>query len=111
MASRNFRSMLRSGYHDLFKMLRRSRVAILAYLLALPAFVSAQSNWKEEWDKAIRSAESEEQLTLYGCCYEYDRIVEGFKKEISQDQSRHGARLGQSTRDENTRRAARRKIS
>ncbi len=73
--------MLRSGYHDFFKMLRRSRVAILAYLLALPAFVSAQSNWKEEWDKAIRAAESEGQLTLYGCCYEYDRIVDGFKKK------------------------------
>src|SRR6266576_1307004 len=72
--------MLRSGYH-FFKMLRRPRVAILAYLLALPVFVSAQSNWKEEWDKAIRAAESEEQLTLYGCCYEYDRIVEGFKKK------------------------------
>ena len=41
----------------------------------------AQSDWKAEWDKIVRSAEAEAQLTLYGCCYEYDRILEGFKKK------------------------------
>src|SRR5919205_540505 len=41
----------------------------------------AQSDWKAEWDKIVRSAEAESQLTLYGCCYEYDRILEGFKKK------------------------------
>ena len=29
----------------------------------------------------MRGAEAEGQLTLYGCCYEYDRVVEGFKKK------------------------------
>jgi iron(III) transport system substrate-binding protein len=55
----------------------------LAALLAgsLPASVFAQGNWQAEWDKAMRAAESEGQLTLYGCCYEYDRVVEGFKKK------------------------------
>src|SRR5262245_63303107 len=43
--------------------------------------LAAQSNWKEEWDKTLRVAEAEGQLTLYGCCYEYDRIVEEFKKK------------------------------
>ena len=28
----------------------------------------------------MRAAEAEGQLTLYGCCYEYDRILEPFKK-------------------------------
>ena len=55
----------------------------LAALLAgsLPASVFAQGNWQAEWDKAMRAAESEGQLILYGCCYEYDRVVEGFKKK------------------------------
>lgn len=29
----------------------------------------------------MRAAESEGQVTLYGCCYEYDRVAEGFKKK------------------------------
>ena len=42
---------------------------------------SRASNWQAEWDKILRAAESEGQLTLYGCCYEYDRVIEGFKKK------------------------------
>jgi iron(III) transport system substrate-binding protein len=44
-------------------------------------FVSAQSNWQAEWDRTLRAADGEGQLTLYGCCYEYDRVLEGFKKK------------------------------
>jgi iron(III) transport system substrate-binding protein len=55
---------------------------IAAVLLAATIdFVSAQTNWQAEWDKTVRAAESEGQLTLYGCCYEYDRVLEGFKKK------------------------------
>jgi iron(III) transport system substrate-binding protein len=69
--------------------IRYSRAIILArafstFLLFALLFSSvgfAQSNWKAEWDKTVRSAEAEAQLTLYGCCYEYDRILEGFKKK------------------------------
>jgi iron(III) transport system substrate-binding protein len=43
--------------------------------------ISAQTTWQAEWDKALRAAESEGQLTLYGCCYEYDRVLEVFKKK------------------------------
>ena len=43
--------------------------------------VSAQSNWQAEWERTLRAAEAEGQLTLYGCCYEYDRVLEGFKKK------------------------------
>jgi len=46
-----------------------------------PALVFAQTSWQAEWDKTLRAAESEGQLTLYGCCYEYDRVIEGFKKK------------------------------
>ena len=42
--------------------------------------VEAQAGWKEDWEKTLRGAEAEGQLTLYGCCYEYDRILEPFKK-------------------------------
>ena len=50
-------------------------------LLCLPWSVGAQSNWQADWDKTLRAAEAEGQLTLYGCCYEYDRVIEGFKKK------------------------------
>ena len=43
--------------------------------------VSAQPNWQAEWDKILRMAESEGQVTLYGCCYEYERVLEGFRKK------------------------------
>jgi iron(III) transport system substrate-binding protein len=58
------------------------RIIWLAALLAmLPGVVSAQPNWQSEWEKMLRAAELEAQLTLYGCCYEYDRVTEGFKKK------------------------------
>ena len=51
------------------------------FLLCLPWSLGAQSNWQADWDKTLRAAEAEGQLTLYGCCYEYDRVIEGFKKK------------------------------
>jgi ABC-type Fe3+ transport system substrate-binding protein len=42
---------------------------------------SAQSNWQAEWEKTLRAAESEGQVTLYGCCYDYDRVLDGFRKK------------------------------
>jgi iron(III) transport system substrate-binding protein len=51
------------------------------FVLGFAEVVSAQANWKEEWEKTIRAADGEGQLTLYGCCYEYDRVLEGFKKK------------------------------
>src|SRR5262249_15893531 len=55
--------------------------ALLIFLMPCVENFAAQSNWKEEWDKTLRDAEAEGQLTLYGCCYEYDRIVDEFKKK------------------------------
>ena len=52
-----------------------------ALLATSVELVFAQSNWQAEWDKTLRAAESEGQLTLYGCCYDYDRVLEGFKKK------------------------------
>src|SRR5690242_15150 len=56
-------------------------IGLAALLATLPAVVPAQSNWQSEWEKTLRAAELEAQLTLYGCCYEYDRVIEGFKKK------------------------------
>ncbi len=53
----------------------------LLLVLALFERVSAQPSWKDEWEKTLRNAEVEGQITLYGCCYDYDRILEGFKKK------------------------------
>jgi ABC-type glycerol-3-phosphate transport system substrate-binding protein len=55
--------------------------ALLIFLMIFAKTLAAQSNWKEEWNKTLRIAEAEGQLTLYGCCYEYDRIVEEFNKK------------------------------
>ena len=43
-------------------------------------FVAAQSSWQAEWEKTLRAAEAEGQFTLYGCCYDYDRVLEVFRK-------------------------------
>ena len=57
-------------------------VSFVGLFVALFAnLVSAQSNWQAEWEKTLRAGESEGQVTLYGCCYEYDRVLEGFKKK------------------------------
>src|SRR5262249_23753617 len=55
--------------------------ALLIFVATSTKILAAESNWREEWNKTLRVAEAEGQLTLYGCCYEYDRIVEEFKKK------------------------------
>ena len=50
-----------------------------AWLTTLHSNAVGQTNWQSEWDKTLRAAESEGRLTLYGCCYDYDRVVEGFR--------------------------------
>ena len=54
--------------------------ALFICVMTVPAILSAQSTSRQEWEKTVRAAEAEGQLTLYGCCYEYDRILEPFKK-------------------------------
>jgi iron(III) transport system substrate-binding protein len=54
--------------------------ALFIFVMTFPEMLSAQSTSKEEWEKTVRAAEAEGQLTLYGCCYEYDRVLEPFKK-------------------------------
>jgi iron(III) transport system substrate-binding protein len=67
---------------------RRPNLCIFFFLGALGLFVvifpevsRAQGGWKGEWEKTLRSADAEGQLIIYGCCYEYDRIMQGFKKK------------------------------
>jgi ABC-type Fe3+ transport system substrate-binding protein len=66
----------------------RSALGVIVFVSALFVFVAisaevlwAQSTWKEQWEKTLRAAEAEGQLTLYGCCYEYDRILEVFNTQ------------------------------
>ena len=56
-------------------------IFLAAWLQMLHCSALAQTNWQAEWDKTLRAADAEGQLTLYGCCYDYDRVVEGFKKK------------------------------
>jgi iron(III) transport system substrate-binding protein len=55
---------------------------LAAMTLALTADARAQSNWQGEWEKTQRAAEAEGQLTHYGCCYDFDRVLDGFKKQF-----------------------------
>lgn len=57
-----------------------SMAIVLASLAWFVSSAFAQSNWRAEWDKTQRAAEAEGQLTLYGCCYDYNRVIEGFNK-------------------------------
>jgi iron(III) transport system substrate-binding protein len=59
-------------------LLALSIVLVLTFSTDTPA----QSNWQAEWDRVQRAAENEEQLTHYGCCYDFDRVLEGFKKKF-----------------------------
>ncbi|HVO92226.1 MAG TPA: hypothetical protein VMT22_05265, partial [Terriglobales bacterium] len=54
---------------------------LISGLLSLPWSAGAQSHGLAEWDRTLRAAETEGQLTLYGCCYDYDKVVDGFKKK------------------------------
>jgi ABC-type Fe3+ transport system substrate-binding protein len=69
---------------ECLRLLRSASVRFViacAWVASLAPLVFAQTNWQTEWDKTVRTAESEGQLTLYGCCYDYDRVLEGFKKK------------------------------
>jgi iron(III) transport system substrate-binding protein len=55
--------------------------AVLIFLGVFPKILGAQSSWQEVWGQTVRAAEAEGQLTLYGCCYEYNRVLEGFKNK------------------------------
>jgi ABC-type Fe3+ transport system substrate-binding protein len=56
-------------------------MTLLGLLTLFAEISSAQTNWQAEWDKTLRAAESEGQVTLYGCCYEYDRVLDGFRRK------------------------------
>jgi len=73
---RSVRIDLRMAIPNLFLF---SLVGLFVALFA--NLVSAQTHWQVEWEKTLRAAESEGQVTLYGCCYEYDRVLDGFKKK------------------------------
>ena len=83
----------------------RSALRFIGFLSVLFIFVAisadrlwAQLTWKEEWEKTLRAGEIEGQLTLYGCCYEYDRILEAFKKKHPKIKVDHCAWAGRAIR-------------
>ena len=67
-------------FHSFSAFLGPFAIALLSTLPAISSAALAQSNWQVEWEKTQRAAESEGQLTHYGCCYEFDRVLDGFKK-------------------------------
>jgi hypothetical protein len=61
--------------------------AFLLFIVISPVVLGAQASWKNDWEKTVRAAEAEGRLTLHGCCYEYDRILEGFRKKYQKIRS------------------------
>jgi hypothetical protein len=55
-------------------------ICVALWIVWSAAFVAAQSSWQAEWEKTLRAAEAEGQFALYGCCYDYDRVLEVFRK-------------------------------
>jgi 1,2-phenylacetyl-CoA epoxidase PaaB subunit len=55
-------------------------ICVALWIVWSAPFVAAQSSWQAEWEKTLRTAEAEGQFTLYGCSYDYDRVLEVFRK-------------------------------
>jgi len=53
---------------------------VVLWMVSSVPFAAAQSSWQAEWEKTLRAAEAEGQFALYGCCYDYDRVLEVFRK-------------------------------
>src|SRR5499426_4576894 len=56
-------------------------ICVALWMVLSASFAAAQSSWQAEWEKTLRAAEAEGQFTLYGCCYDYDRVLEVFRKK------------------------------
>src|SRR6266581_8339653 len=70
-----------SRNHGFVNLAACTAICVALWIVSSVPFVAAQSSWQAEWEKTLRAAEAEGQFTLYGCCYDYDRILEGFKKK------------------------------
>jgi hypothetical protein len=55
-------------------------ICVTLWIVSSVPFVAAQSSWQAEWEKTLRAAEAEGQFALYGCCYDYNRVLEVFRK-------------------------------
>jgi hypothetical protein len=51
-------------------------ICVALWIVWSAPFAAAQSSWQAEWEKTLRAAEAERQFALYGCCYDYDRVLE-----------------------------------
>jgi hypothetical protein len=52
---------------------------VMLWVVLSVSFVAAQSSWQAQWEKTLRAAEAEGQFALYGCCYDYGRVLEVFR--------------------------------
>jgi hypothetical protein len=76
--------MMTPGAHKLRGFVNRAArtaICVALWIVSSVPFVAAQSSWEAEWEKTLRAAEAEGQFSLYGCCYDYDRVLEGFRKK------------------------------
>ena len=69
-----------SRNHGFVNLAACTAICVALWIVSSVPFVAAQSSWQAEWGKTVRAAEAEAQFTLYGCCYDYDRVLEGFRK-------------------------------
>ena len=69
-----------SRNHGFVNLAACTAIGVALWIVSSVPFVAAQSSWQAEWEKTLRAAEAEGQFTLYGCCYDYDRVLEVFRK-------------------------------
>jgi hypothetical protein len=66
-------------------------IFVALWIASSARFVAAQSNWQAEWEKTRRTAEAEGQFALYGCCYDYDRVLKVFRSNRKKQRGQSGA--------------------
>jgi hypothetical protein len=69
-----------SRNHGFVNLAACTAICVALWVVSSVPFVAAQSSWQAEWEKTLRAAEAEGQFALYGCCYDYDRVLEVFRK-------------------------------
>ena len=69
-----------SRNHGFVNLAACTAICVALWIVSSVPFVAAQSSWQAEWEKTLRAAEAEGQFALYGCCYDYDRVLEVFRK-------------------------------
>src|SRR5438046_10665132 len=69
-----------SRNHGFVNLAACTAICVALWIVSSVPFVAAHSSWQAEFEKTLRAAEAAGQFTLYGGCYDYDRVLQVFRK-------------------------------